>query len=51
MLVTLLVPATATTLGVLLLDEHVEWRHMIGMAIILCGLLLMDGRVLKLARR
>lgn len=51
MLVTLLVPATATALGVTLLGETVEVRHVLGMGVIVFGLLLMDGRVLNWLRR
>lgn len=51
MLVTLLVPATATALGVTLLGETVEPRHLAGMAIVVVGLLVMDGRMLAALRR
>ena len=48
MLVTLLVPVTALMLGTLVLGEQLAARHVLGMAVIGLGLLLIDGR---LARR
>ncbi len=46
MLVTLLVPVTALLLGTLVLGEALEARHLLGMAVIGAGLLLIDGRLL-----
>ena len=45
MLVTLLVPVTALLLGRLVLQEALEARHLLGMAVIGAGLVLIDGRV------
>jgi drug/metabolite transporter (DMT)-like permease len=46
MLVTLLVPVTALLLGTLVLGEALAARHLLGMAVIGAGLLLIDGRLL-----
>ena len=43
-LVTFLIPVTAILLGVTLLDEALEPRHVLGMAMIAAGLALIDGR-------
>lgn len=51
MLVTLLVPVTALLLGALVLHEALLPRHLVGMAVIGLGLLLIDGRVTARARR
>ena len=45
MLVTLLVPVTALLLGSAVLGEALAARHLLGMAVIGCGLLLIDGRL------
>ena len=45
MLVTLLVPVTALILGRFALDEALAPRHLLGMAVIGIGLLVIDGRV------
>lgn len=51
-LVTLLVPASALILGALVYAERLDWNELLGMAIILTGLIVIDGRVLvALARR
>lgn len=50
MLVTLLIPVTAIILGNVFLDEAVQREELLGALIIAAGLLLIDGRVLKLAR-
>jgi drug/metabolite transporter (DMT)-like permease len=50
MLVTLLIPVTAMLLGYLVLGESISLREIIGALVIASGLLLIDGRVLKLAR-
>jgi drug/metabolite transporter (DMT)-like permease len=47
MLVTFLIPLSAIFLGVMLLGETIEPRHIIGMALIGFGLLAIDGRALK----
>jgi drug/metabolite transporter (DMT)-like permease len=49
LLVTLLIPVTATALGVGVLGEHLESRQMLGMALIGTGLLTVDGRLGRLA--
>lgn len=50
-LVTFLVPISATILGVLFLDEHLEPRHFGGMVMIALGLASVDGRIFKLVLR
>ncbi|RDI62560.1 DMT family transporter [Microvirga subterranea] len=50
-LVTFLIPVSAILLGVLVLGETLEPRHMAGMALIGAGLILIDGRlVARIAR-
>jgi drug/metabolite transporter (DMT)-like permease len=51
MLVTLLIPVTAILLGYLVLGEEISRREIIGALVIGSALLLIDGRVLGLARR
>ena len=46
-LVTFLIPASAIALGVVVLGEPVLSRHLAGLALILLGLLAMDGRIAK----
>ena len=46
-LVTMLVPVSAILLGYLVLDEHLSFNELLGAAIILSALLIIDGRVLK----
>jgi drug/metabolite transporter (DMT)-like permease len=51
-LVTLLVPASAIMLGALAFGERLDWNELIGMAVILLGLVVIDGRLLvAVARR
>ena len=50
MLVTLLIPVTAILLGYLVLGESVSLREISGALVIASALLLIDGRVLTLAR-
>jgi drug/metabolite transporter (DMT)-like permease len=50
MLVTLLIPVTALLLGYLVLSESISLREIIGALVIASALLLIDGRVFKLAR-
>lgn len=50
MLVTFLIPVTAIALGVATLGEPLEAHHLAGLALILAGLALVDGRVLALGR-
>lgn len=49
-LVTLLVPVSAILLGAIFLGEHMEWFEWAGMAIILAGLVLIDGRLVASLR-
>ena len=49
-LVTFLIPASAIGLGVVVLDEPVLLRHLGGLALILAGLVAMDGRLAKWRR-
>ncbi len=51
MLVTFLIPVSAILLGVAFLNEVLEAKHMMGMALIGAGLALIDGRILLRARR
>jgi len=51
LLVTFLIPLTASLLGVLVLGEVLEARHGAGMALIGLGLAAMDGRPLAALRR
>lgn len=46
-LVTFLVPPSAILLGMVVLGETLELRHVIGMAVIMLGLIVMDGRLFK----
>ncbi|HTM78985.1 MAG TPA: DMT family transporter [Devosia sp.] len=48
---TFITPVSALLLGALVLHERFETTHIIGMVVIFAGLLLLDGRILKLARR
>jgi drug/metabolite transporter (DMT)-like permease len=51
MLVTLLIPVTAILLGYLVLGEQISPREIAGALVIGSALLLIDGRILNLARR
>jgi drug/metabolite transporter (DMT)-like permease len=51
MLVTLIQPAVAIFLGVIFLGEPLGANHMAGFALILAGLALVDGRVMRLKAR
>ena len=51
MLVTLLNPVSAILLGTLILGERLEAQHLTGMALIAFGLIVLDGRALRLLRR
>lgn len=46
-LVTFLVPPSAIILGIIVLNETLEIHHIIGMGIIMAGLIVIDGRLLK----
>ena len=51
LLVTLLMPVNAVLLGLAFLGEHVEPRHVAGMALIAVGLATIDGRLLATVLR
>lgn len=51
MLVTLLIPVTATALGVMILGESLSLHQVAGALIIASGLVVIDGRLLGCARR
>lgn len=51
MLVTLLIPITGIALGVSVLGEILEARHIIGALVIASGLLVIDGRLFGAGRR
>jgi len=51
LLVTLLMPVNAVFLGITMLGEHIEPRHVLGMALIAAGLATIDGRAFVLLRR
>ena len=51
LLVTLLMPVNAVLLGIIFLDEHIEPRHLTGMALIAAGLVVIDGRLAAHLRR
>ena len=46
-IVTFLIPASAIALGILVLGEQVLPRHLAGLALILAGLAVIDGRLLR----
>ncbi len=46
-LVTFLIPVSATALGVVFLNEHVLPQHIAGFGLIACGLVAIDGRLLR----
>ena len=51
LLVTFLIPVSAILFGATLLDERLEPRHFLGMALIGLGLAAIDGRPLEAIRR
>jgi len=51
LLVTLLMPVNAVLLGIAFLGEHVEPRHVGGIALIAAGLAVIDGRILPAVLR
>ena len=51
LLVTLLMPVNAVFLGITLLGEHIEPRHVVGMVLIAAGLATIDGRLFALLSR
>lgn len=50
-LVTLLIPVSACLLGVVVLGERLDLTQLAGMALLLVGLMVLDGRVLGFFRR
>ncbi len=50
-LVTFLIPVSAILLGSLILGERLAAQHFAGMALIGCGLLVVDGRLFRALRR
>lgn len=46
-LVTFLIPVSAILLGVLILGESLELKHLAGMVLIAAGLAAIDGRIFK----
>jgi drug/metabolite transporter (DMT)-like permease len=46
-LVTFLVPPSAIALGTVVLGETLEPRHLLGMAVIMMGLIVIDGRLFR----
>ncbi len=50
LLVTFLIPLSAILLGVLFLEERLEWNAFMGMGLIFAGLIGIDGRLLKRLR-
>jgi drug/metabolite transporter (DMT)-like permease len=51
LLVTFLIPVSAILLGTIILGEQLDLRHYLGMGLISLGLVAIDGRLLKLAKR
>lgn len=47
LLVTFLIPVSAIAFGILLLGESLHARHVMGLALILAGLAIIDGRILR----
>lgn len=50
-LVTFLIPGSAIMMGIIVLGETLELNHIMGLALIFCGLLLVDGKVLGFISR
>jgi drug/metabolite transporter (DMT)-like permease len=50
-LVTFLIPASAIMLGIVFLGETLALNHIAGLALIFCGLILVDGQVLRFMSR
>ena len=50
-LVTFLIPVSAIVLGSLVLQEQLAAKHLIGMAMIACGLVAIDGRLVRRTAR
>lgn len=47
MIVTFLIPPSAIIMGILILGESLDGHHILGMAVIMAGLIVIDGRLLK----
>lgn len=47
LLVTFLVPISASFLGVMILGEDLRWNVLVGMSLIFLGFIAIDGRLLK----
>lgn len=47
--ITFITPVSAVLLGVLFLNEHLQAAHLVGMAAIFAGLVLIDGRLIRRA--
>ena len=50
LLVTFLIPMTSIVLGGLILKEQLDWVHVKGMALIAMGLILIDGRLMRVLK-
>lgn len=50
LLVTVLVPPTAILLGILVLGEHLQGHHLLGLMLIIAGLMVIDCRVAAFQR-
>ena len=48
MLVTLLMPISAILMAIIFLNEELQYQHILGLILVLIGLLLVDGRILKI---
>jgi drug/metabolite transporter (DMT)-like permease len=51
LLVTLLIPVSAILLGTMIRGEQLDLRHLAGMGILVLGLVIIDGRLLRFRRR
>jgi drug/metabolite transporter (DMT)-like permease len=50
LLVTLLIPVSAILLGTMIRGEQLDLRHLAGMGILVLGLVIIDGRLLRFRR-
>jgi len=48
MLVTLLMPISAILMAIIFLNETLQYQHILGLILVLIGLLLVDGRILRI---
>lgn len=51
LLVTFLIPPSAILLGVMVLGGRPEWNDLAGMGLIFCGLIAIDGRLIKRVKK